>query len=791
MDKLPTAKDSINTRYCGPARLVLNDPVAARYIGLARTLLGDVRNRLALGGIEQGARKITLADGTKIVVLYDGCTNIIRIDVPHSDTTKTTRTLYIFLESAWVNIGDVYPLYAEYKPPGRVYYSATVLEWYRHDTLLLTTAKCALVPWLDKITIATDSDMDFNIATFEVRNYTPGMDSMAFPANAFNKRLIYLIGALKNAGCCTQTGKAKLFFQTQMGRNNDGGIGLLSEHATSEPSMWNTKGIYTAKDHSYYLLTVSLPTLANEIAISATKITFKPETEWLISYISNESIPTDIRNKIEAYLFSTAESINEADDLPVKYDRFVILGTPMYYGWKSNWNGDKWSIVTNEKKWDDDNVFILYHIARRYSISISEIVDSKDKLVSLAAEIVLDEEGIWTPRVGTDVIWYPDTTVNAMAPFVPIPDAFRDYPGGYRESDVPVYCFYDKDDKLTVIRHSLKIEPARYYYPPYGYPNAELYGVCAPLEIAIDELSHNGGWKGGFYCEVHDTRKVTYNGTVTQYDLLSSFPHGNIETMCQPRLPLNGCTIQEESSEYSAALTALYRHNGEPPCLSDMSIRYVERSGISMRDESQPNQVRKAVSAMAIPFLDCEAVYLGASEESAVAYFIYAQTGSVNVTIQHINEPYVFRHALFWRKSDTWGEGTIVDTNVNATGKKYTRDIEIALVSKHNYVPDLNKVAFRGRSGVDNIVNDRLGTTFYPTEQALNTAIDETLGYLRDFFSPTLFGPEKHYWTYICAVEGVAGDLYYTNDVTTYSEAHIPDSLPDKQYYGGLFTGWN
>jgi hypothetical protein len=68
------AKDSLNTRSWNiTGKALRGDPkLAAEYLPLARVLLGDLENRLALGGVEQGARSIKLSDGTIIRVIKNG-----------------------------------------------------------------------------------------------------------------------------------------------------------------------------------------------------------------------------------------------------------------------------------------------------------------------------------------------------------------------------------------------------------------------------------------------------------------------------------------------------------------------------------------------------------------------------------------------------------------------------------------------------------------------------------------------------------------------------------------------
>lgn len=76
------ARNALTVRNIQPAhkRLLGDSEFAAQLLPLAQTVLGGLRSHLALGGISQGARKVTLEDGSLIRVVCNGDLQIIEID---------------------------------------------------------------------------------------------------------------------------------------------------------------------------------------------------------------------------------------------------------------------------------------------------------------------------------------------------------------------------------------------------------------------------------------------------------------------------------------------------------------------------------------------------------------------------------------------------------------------------------------------------------------------------------------------------------------------------------------
>lgn len=88
MNPLPPADLSVLARHADDAKIQFEGPpeACARLFGVARVMLGVLRHRLALGGIEVGSRHVRTPGGGHIFVAWDGTSNIIRIRAPGPTT---------------------------------------------------------------------------------------------------------------------------------------------------------------------------------------------------------------------------------------------------------------------------------------------------------------------------------------------------------------------------------------------------------------------------------------------------------------------------------------------------------------------------------------------------------------------------------------------------------------------------------------------------------------------------------------------------------------------------------
>lgn len=92
------AKDTLNVRdWEFSVKRFKGDPrIAASYLPLAQTLLGDTINRAKLGGIGYSSRIVKLSDGTVIKLTNTGITSIIDIDV--------TANVVVIEKSEWMPV---------------------------------------------------------------------------------------------------------------------------------------------------------------------------------------------------------------------------------------------------------------------------------------------------------------------------------------------------------------------------------------------------------------------------------------------------------------------------------------------------------------------------------------------------------------------------------------------------------------------------------------------------------------------------------------------------------------
>lgn len=138
MADLPAPKESLLARYTGEAFKALRETAAAPYIAVARTLLGQLRHRLALGGVEAGAHSVTLPDGTKIKVGVYGAINKMWIEVPSKAGAVSAEFEFSYLSGLHEVTLFAAPLDDETKWAGQFYPARETpagidREWYRYS----------------------------------------------------------------------------------------------------------------------------------------------------------------------------------------------------------------------------------------------------------------------------------------------------------------------------------------------------------------------------------------------------------------------------------------------------------------------------------------------------------------------------------------------------------------------------------------------------------------------------------------------------------------------------------
>lgn len=791
---LPAALDSILSRYVGPVQVGVsgNPALASRYVGLARVGLGQLRNALALGGIADGARHFITPDGAKISVLRIAGMDLVRIDVTEVETTTTFEEISrFFLESGFILIASKLEIRDD-EPVGWLYYADRVKDVYdRWDDAdaQLADHSASQVPWLDWLDVVTKNgtgvfpDGD-NPYRWEVRDYTPGMVSEAVTLGSEGqaKQFQWLLKDIAAA-----TGKMKLLLQCQLGRYHINGVAMLEAYGAT-PSLSATHGVLTLSNYRYALIRVSMGS-----------VFWKPlavNEDLRRMMVRQASLASDAdQQRMESYLLATAAVDESAKWTEVNLSGNTVKGDTFYYGWKSNWAGDEWAVVTNEPIYDGAR--IVFHTARRYAIELTPHLDVDGLLTSVTGQFFKHEEQNYTPRVGVDVLWYPDPTVMALVPFVPVTSSVLQYPK-LLYGDAPVYCWFDDEDKLVVVRHTLDEIPARPDFDvtiDFGFEGA--YGVyssldpghqplCAPNSVTYDD------WKtaspqltGGFYLMrdnvVHDESKDFLVRSEIDNKLtisaISDYPASGTDTL---------------TMDSSTAVAATCPPGPVFPDTHWYSLAIWTRSEIEMMEDYVTADVNTE-SVFVIPFLSSESGFLIGRQYERGTHSLLYRTGWTYIKGESLEgDNYVPTYTMYWRAILGEEGGFHIYRNISAIGNFNKSEIKGWFFAKHHdRIIEQDNILTEYRTGMDADLTTKNGRHIISaaSDEDMVTGTADSLGPLEDLFNPDLFGESITIYPRVNVLESVSGDLYYPSTLRNRTET-VSDELLPLCGYGGLFSGW-
>lgn len=524
------ARDHVNARNIQPTidRFRGDPKLAAGYLPFAQAVLGDLDHRLTLGGIEQGARQIQLADGAVVRVVRNGAIRIIEIDasrIHRADELWQT----LFLESGFLDVQPLVP-YGTPKPAAKVYPTQAVFAEHAKGEKVLR--------WLDEVQI---NPVSMALRQGDLRDYVAEMDSLAvnssleeddpddfrdgrFVRKPTSDKRYGMLNNVMMAHFATTTGKMKLWAQCRMGVESTDNVmvgsfvnGDIYKYMTgkffSHQSLTFSHGLYTTDDFIYYYLT-----LRNGI-LSARRCVFVKRIGGLVRCLQTKKRRADTLTdeqlyKIESYVLSQM-TLDESDTKPryrevaLNAAPFEILGEPVAYGWKFNWKGDRCSIVTTEYSYTPS----FHNVNRLYTISIEEGVRGGIR-APVNATIELVEEIPCTPRANVDITWFPNPFYFPMMYYhhwVPC-DQHLEHADYIYDTEAPIYCWYGTTsplntdyylgtgEQLIVVRFKLEEVPKPL--------DTEVPTFCGPTVVVEGEAqAADYGWnveKGGFYLNAYD-----------------------------------------------------------------------------------------------------------------------------------------------------------------------------------------------------------------------------------------------------------------------------------------------
>lgn len=580
--------------------------MAQRYVGIGRKLLGAIKNSLALGRIDIGADKLTLPDGTEISAVFDGALHIVRIDARDVKNPESA-VLTLFLESGYLDLRPLYPLWEGAKPPAKLYYA--------NEQIQMLTQRPAFLDWLH-----LGQSSPHPLQGGNVRDYTAGMDSLAIsstwhpddatlpedqrrahPKPTAEKRY-WLEPAWYGYHPTNRSGKAKLLLQALLGRADSRDAQCALGSLRGLDTLESTLGLYSYEDDQGYAL-VQIAIESGFAYVRVAPLHYNRALhQTLRPLVQQQGIRLE---QAEAYwLASTAAQ----DASPVvEFAVGPVIGKPYAYGWKLNRKGDRASLVTYERVYVEGVDRILYYVGRRYEITILE--DGPRTLANrygLRVAMTTPEPGAqYTPRTNGDLLWYPSKAPDGSAKLKCF--YWEDRVGHYANGAsvtcdaVPIYCWYDEQDRLQVVRYFFEWLPA-ITNPPY----TPLVGCGAQHNTALQLYRSRARANAGFYiAEVIDKLYGDQSGSWVWQETLGVETHPGAHS-CYAGFSYKGCN------------GSFYAPPFPPNCgQSDWGYigwEYHHMLGVAYHRLDQYSETSSSKTVVVIPFGSAEAVYAGSLE---------------------------------------------------------------------------------------------------------------------------------------------------------------------------------
>lgn len=506
-------------RYYGTTRIVASsdlDPVlTARLVSFGRVLLGNLRNQMALAGVPVAARFVALPGGAVRVTSACGVNQIFVYGQPEMAGERPICMFY--LESGLV----------QYTVPG----IARILEdtvpgiLYRadEDTIPYFKAEGKAVV-LSRIPNHLElSPMPKNMTTSaafgipELEKVKPDPERVSAEKTALYSKIRCVNLMISSL----YSGKLQLLIQAMYGDKTiafklsyqaaDFDIPfLILDNYELHFEQEDSAGLWTDPDTLDYAI-VRIKTSDHAVSVSARKLLLTECGKALRSYLLRLRKSDEWKNRLETAEWKLLEKKFEAYILKSARIDVVdlysgsevrIVGDPFsQHGWAFSWDGRQAHIVTHESiSLGGGN---SKRIARRYTVSVSRS-SQLTELLALSAELSLSESVEYQIRPGTDLIWYYN---YILAKMVTVVTGGNPTPFG---TAAPIYCFYDNDNILRVVRYSYLSETLS--APAAGYeivPDLYCYSVLGQLSNGEQvDLYWGTVITAGFHCDdVFDARK--------------------------------------------------------------------------------------------------------------------------------------------------------------------------------------------------------------------------------------------------------------------------------------------
>lgn len=515
MPSLPTPP--ILSPYLGPLRTYLSGDIegAQQRVGLARLLVGQLRHRLALGGITSGRDAATFPDGAVIQAEVSGGLYQVQIHVPILDEEEggtefpylsglhEIARVYAADESSRAYAAQYFPSFSPNKNPR---------AWHTLNVEFADNQPWPLTPPL------------------VVNGENP--PGVAFAWRWIDRALPYLDFDFKELKGYPQwptmyTGRMRMVAQKLLGRKLSNPFSTncgIYVPTLSKPGVDQQRWIIQIDPLEgvfawpvFFFDEIELLTTKQQQQVRAAGDTDRYD----YGFSSAPTIPSDIDTDVFRVLSARGKTklrlLSQADIAQV-YEHNRIPMTPWYGNWAFSYDGHEAQIVLFEVKLIGNDP--IYY-STRFKLSIATIGGHPS-----SASVAIVDEGyvalgefdyqLWAPYqfpVQEDLHWKTNAT----------PPAY----------DSPLYVFYDRNNTEVVLRQKCK---------PYGLDPDEITHIgfdctspvnCLPagsfcpsdgLYVAAEncnvgeilEITNKASWTTCIYCE--RTFQPAYSSTYTIYE---------------------------------------------------------------------------------------------------------------------------------------------------------------------------------------------------------------------------------------------------------------------------------
>lgn len=292
----------------------------------------------------------------------------------------------------------------------------------------------------------------------------------------------------------------------------------------------NTTVLYTDDELNYWLIEIP----------SETGVTIRRLNLSLCGNVARDhllttagkSLSREERARFESIMLQTAEpdltgSFTMSTSIPA-----ALRGVTLCYGWKANWGGSKADIVLHVQRQgptsaDADVYFDASHLSLTFKRDTKKVLTGeqteKDRWTVTGSDTGFKK---WMVTVTQHNIWVPDfdtAGTGLLRVFPPMECGVSRVAPTPISSTAPLYCFYDKDDKLQLVTYTQNIVGAHtdikwpehlQYYPIDGNQAVSLGGTGLGLGGMPSIPGSTNSWEKSVYT-THTTGGFSVAASIT------------------------------------------------------------------------------------------------------------------------------------------------------------------------------------------------------------------------------------------------------------------------------------